>query len=748
METKKISKIKVALGLDIGNGTIKFALITKEGKLIDWVYIKNLGVIESIKKGLKKLRKDVEITAVGTTGAGRKLGGAFIGADITKTEILAHAVGALHFIPNAQTIFDLGQEDSKILILRNEVLVDFGMNQICVPGDTKITAENYTPKAIKDVKEGEKVLTHLGEFKRVKNKFIRDYNGKLLKIRLGKKELKITPEHPVFALKRNSIVCYHDYSTSAIRICKPSQERNVDWCKKHSCAKGLKMSFEPCFIPAQELEKGDFIVIPLLKEIKSKKESLKDHLNWQGKTPYLKHHKLKEVSKFSFTPKLLRVLGYYLAEGNLSWNKKRTNKKIKHIAGIIFVFNIKEKNYVDEIIQTLTKNFDVSTKVSFLPQRKTLKLEVYNKSLASIFNYLCGEYCNKKEIAAELMTLAPKLQLELVKGFFIGDGCLRIKKDKRHGKSANSYTATTTSEKLAHQLYWILLRNQIKCKLFNSNQKTTSGNISYHIAVYGTDINRLIDKKVSKRSPFKSFVHSNWLFEPIEQIEKKDFKGKVYNLKTEDDNSYIANLLTVHNCSGGCGAYLENVAFRLGIPIEKFGNLALKAKSTATISGKCAVFGTTSCVHKLNAGVAKENILSGVAESLVRNYLALVAKGKDIKPPYIFQGGVALNKAVVKALEEELSHKVIVPKHAPIIGAIGAAILAQEANPTKSLFKGFNLANFQYSTVSFTCHKCSNRCEVINIIRDGKKIASLGSRCGRYNIDFSKTASQGSPSQL
>ncbi|XOB41521.1 MAG: BadF/BadG/BcrA/BcrD ATPase family protein [Candidatus Nealsonbacteria bacterium] len=736
METKKISKIKAALGLDIGNGTIKFALITKEGKLIDWVYIKNLGVIETIKKGLKKLRKDVEITAVGTTGAGRKLGGAFIGADITKTEILAHAVGTLHFIPNAQTIFDLGQEDSKILILRNEVLIDFGMNQICVPDDTKITAESYIPKPIKDVKPNEKVLTHRGQFKKVKNKFIRNYSGKILKIKIGKKELKITPEHPVLALKRDTIKCYQDFregKIEKIRVCKPLGERNVDWCKRHRCKKGSKMFYEPEFIQAKELKMGDFIVTPLPQEINNK-----EYLDWKGKTIYLKHHKLREVSKFSFTPKLLRVLGYYLAEGNLSWNKKRTNKKIKHIAGIIFVFNIKEKNYVDEIIQTLTKNFDVSTKVSFLPQHKTLKLEVYNKSLASIFNYLCGEYCNKKEIAAELMTLAPKLQLELVKGFFIGDGCLRIKKDKRHGKSANSYTATTTSEKLAHQLYWILLGNQIKCKLFNSNQKTTSGNISYHIAVYGTDINRLIDKKVSKRSPFKSFIHSNWLFEPIEQIEKKDFKGKVYNLKTEDDNSYIANLLTVHNCSGGCGAYLENVSFRLGIPIEKFGNLALKAKSTATISAKCAVFGTTSCVHKLNAGVAKENILSGVAKSLVRNYLALVAKGKDIKPPYIFQGGVALNKAVVKALEEELSHKVIVPKHAPIIGAIGAAILAQEANPTKSLFKGFNLANFQYTTASFTCHKCSNRCEVINIIRDGKKIASLGSRCGRYNIDFSK----------
>ncbi len=318
------SKMKTALGLDIGNGTIKFVLVSKEGELVDHVYTKNLGVIDTIKNGLKELRKDVEITAVGITGAGRNLASSFIGADVTKTEILAHAVGTLNFMPDVNTIFDLGQEDSKILILRKGVLVDFGMNQIC---------------------------------------------------------------------------------------------------------------------------------------------------------------------------------------------------------------------------------------------------------------------------------------------------------------------------------------------------------------------------------------------------------------------------------SGGCGAFLENVAFRLGIPIQEFGDYALKAKEPALISGKCAVFGTTSCVHKLNAGVPKENILMGVAKSLIRNYLALVAKGKNIRPPYVFQGGVACNKAVKKALEEELGDEVIVNEHAPIIGAIGIAILAMESNPSNTAFKGFDLVDFEYSNTSFTCDKCPNHCEIINVIREGKVFATNGSRCERYDVDFSKVNS-------
>ncbi len=122
-------------------------------------------------------------------------------------------------------------------------------------------------------------------------------------------------------------------------------------------------------------------------------------------------------------------------------------------------------------------------------------------------------------------------------------------------------------------------------------------------------------------------------------------------------------------CSAGTGQFLVNLASRLDIPIEEFSDYALKSKNPTQIANKCSVFAASSCLSKLSEGCCKEDVLMGAAKSLIGNYLALLTKGIELQPPYIFQGGVSQNLAIVKALEDELDHKVIVPKYAPIMGA-------------------------------------------------------------------------------
>jgi len=189
-------------------------------------------------------------------------------------------------------------------------------------------------------------------------------------------------------------------------------------------------------------------------------------------------------------------------------------------------------------------------------------------------------------------------------------------------------------------------------------------------------------------------------------------------------------------CAAGTGSFLDQQAVRLEIPIEEFGDYALKAGSPVRIAGRCSVFAESDMIHKQQLGYDLPEIIAGLCTAMVRNYLNNVAKGKDIKPPVVFQGGVAANRGIKRAFEEELGYEVFVPEHHDVMGAIGAALLAQEEVELKkkknSTFKGFDITEFDFKTTSFECDGCPNHCEIVNIYQNGKLIARWGSKCPRW----------------
>jgi hypothetical protein len=118
---------------------------------------------------------------------------------------------------------------------------------------------------------------------------------------------------------------------------------------------------------------------------------------------------------------------------------------------------------------------------------------------------------------------------------------------------------------------------------------------------------------------------------------------------------------------------------------------------------------------------------------LVRNYLNNVGKGKDIRPPVVFQGGVAANAGMKRAFEEALGMEVIVPAEHKLMGAIGAAILAREARlRPETAFKGFGVSRLRFTSGSFECTGCSNMCEVSEIRSGDGVVARWGGRCGKW----------------
>jgi len=191
-------------------------------------------------------------------------------------------------------------------------------------------------------------------------------------------------------------------------------------------------------------------------------------------------------------------------------------------------------------------------------------------------------------------------------------------------------------------------------------------------------------------------------------------------------------------CAAGTGSFLDQQAARLGIPIEEFGPLALQAIHPVQIAGRCSVFAESDMIHKQQLGHSLPDILAGLCQAMVRNYLNNVGKNKDIRGPIFFQGGVAANPGICKAFEVELGQPVIVPEHYGVMGALGAAYLAQERVgmqlETRTQFRGLHLGETQFQAKSFECSGCANHCEVVEIRQDEISLARWGDRCGKWSI--------------
>jgi len=130
-------------------------------------------------------------------------------------------------------------------------------------------------------------------------------------------------------------------------------------------------------------------------------------------------------------------------------------------------------------------------------------------------------------------------------------------------------------------------------------------------------------------------------------------------------------------CAAGTGAFLEQQAARLGYSIQRFSELAEQAENVPTIAGRCTVFAKSDMIHLQQNGVADLEIIAGLCFAIVRNLGTNIAKGKTIAPPLVFQGGVAANLGVRRAIRELLlsaDEELIIPQHYAVMGAIGAAL--------------------------------------------------------------------------
>ena len=198
------------------------------------------------------------------------------------------------------------------------------------------------------------------------------------------------------------------------------------------------------------------------------------------------------------------------------------------------------------------------------------------------------------------------------------------------------------------------------------------------------------------------------------------------------ENKIVVDYAMNTLCAAGTGAFLSSQAARLGVDVKDFGSIALTSKKPTKIAARCTVFAESDLVHKLQMGYKKEDIIAGLCKSVVSNYLNNVGKGKKIKTPIIFQGGVSKNIGVKKAFEEELKTDIIVDENGHLMGALGVAILSKQA-PIKTNFN-FSVTDDDFETRGIECNKCPNHCEIICISKNKQLIDAWGNRCPNGDI--------------
>ncbi len=289
---------------------------------------------------------------------------------------------------------------------------------------------------------------------------------------------------------------------------------------------------------------------------------------------------------------------------------------------------------------------------------------------------------------------------------------------------ASHYLYTEGSPVLAVKRLMHELKSQIDLKKYKVVSVGTTGSARKLIGV-------ILNASIVKNEITAHAVGTTSIIPDVRTIfEIGGQDSKIILLENKIVTDYAMNTL----CAAGTGSFLSSQAKRLGVSVEDFGTIALSSKNPIDIAARCTVFAESDLVHKAQMGHKKEDIIAGLCKAVVCNYLNNVGKGKKIKSPIVFQGGVSKNIGVIKAFEEACGEKIIVDPNSHLMGALGVAILAKKSKKERDF--SFDIENINFETKGINCHKCSNNCEIICVSKNNKIIDAWGNRCEKGEISI------------
>jgi PHP family Zn ribbon phosphoesterase len=417
----------------------------------------------------------------------------------------------------------------------------------CLLPDTFLHT-NSGIKMIKDIVVGDKVYTHKGVLRKVSHTFNREYQGKVYNIKpyyfsLG---LQTTSEHPFYAIKTKW--CPNMSHT----ICK----KDCAYIKSKNCSHKYFENYHPEWVQVKDIKKGNIVIFPRFNEKTIDKNELdiskfinSSKYKLDGKYIFLDHSRAKKIPKLIKIDKnFCRLIGYYISEG---YTDNRDS--------ISFCFARHEEKYIKDLKFLMKRVFNLSSPRIYQRENSNgTEIIYFSKILAKIFSKLFYNNSNTRRAHTKclplwMLSLPIEKQVEVFRGWWRGDAGVTVSRD------------------LMNQMKIVLLRLgiipsiSIQTKEYFNNRpshKHTIGdrviraqhdsfsfhNLSFFQDLFGLLEDPCLEKFKTKINRRHGWIDEKYVYLPVRDIEIKNYKGKVYNLEVEKDNSYLSEFATVHNC--------------------------------------------------------------------------------------------------------------------------------------------------------------------------------------------------------
>ena len=166
------------------------------------------------------------------------------------------------------------------------------------------------------------------------------------------------------------------------------------------------------------------------------------------------------------------------------------------------------------------------------------------------------------------------------------------------------------------------------------------------------------------------------------ELGGQDAKMVFFERDVKSGATTVADMRMNGSCAGGTGAFIDEMAALLKVPVEQFDELAARGQSVHQVSGRCGVYAKTDIQPLLNQGVSKEDLALSSFHAIAKQTIGGLAQGLDIHPPVIFEGGpLTFNPTLVRVFAERLElaeDDIVIPQNPETIVALGAALAADE----------------------------------------------------------------------
>jgi hypothetical protein len=372
----------------------------------------------------------------------------------------------------------------------------------CLPTGERVMTESG-PKAINAVREGEQVLTHEGTFAAITQVLVHHFHGELLEIKpRGVPPLRLTPNHPVYAIVRNGKV-------------KGGFKR---W---ENIASIIADGHKPQWYLAETVNRDFVLLYPIV----------------QGERPV---ERVPEAPEFAVDEDFLTLAACYVAEGSLGGEEDTPRQ-------VFLSFSMDEMELAGKA-RDILRRYNIPHSERVRADRKLREVIAHSTELAFLFARLFGRRAENKRLPMWMLRLPKPKQAVFLRTLWQCDGYI----GEVRGYPRATYV--TVSPTLAVQVHQLLLRQKIAATLHERRQPNRQ--VAYAITVSNAEglrrLAEILQTKVAippkRRKTARIAVDDRYLYMPVQSVRRLPYHGTVYNLEVADAQTYVGSFAIVHNC--------------------------------------------------------------------------------------------------------------------------------------------------------------------------------------------------------